>query len=111
MYNFTHSCEISRGRIHFKKAKKNLNLADIIMLQADVNYTIFFLKNGKRYVTAHSLKRYETVLEAYGFVRIHRAYLINRSHFKRYDSDNEMVLMNNNLTALISRRKKRNLIE
>ena len=106
MHKFAHSCEITSNRLYFKKARKALNLSDIIMLQADVNYTIFYLRNGKRYVTARSLKLYEILLETYGFIRIHRAFLINQLHLQEYDSQQDFVLMSNNLTAQISRRKK-----
>lgn len=110
MHKFVNSCEITSNRLYFKKARKALNLSDIIMLQADVNYTTFYLRNGKRYVTSRSLKLYEILLETSGFIRIHKAFLINRLHLQEYDSEQDFVLMSNNLIAPISRRKRINLI-
>lgn len=107
MHKFDHSCEILSNRLYFKKSQKALNLADIIMLQADVNYTIFYLKNGKRYVTARSLKLYESLLGTYGFIRTHRAFLINRQHVQEYGIQSDIALMSENMTAPISRRKKK----
>lgn len=109
-YHITHTCEILRGRLHFKRTRKIIDLSEIIMLQANVNYTTFFLKNGKQFLSARSIKLFELVLEGHGFIRTHRAYLINHKHLLKYDEVNESVLLSNNLIALISRRKKGNLI-
>jgi two-component system LytT family response regulator len=110
-YDFTHTCEILRGRLHFKRTQKFIDLSEIIMLQADVNYTTFFLKNGKRFISARSIKLYELILERHGFIRTHRAYLINREHLLKCNEANDSVFLSNNLIALISRRKKGNLIQ
>jgi DNA-binding LytR/AlgR family response regulator len=110
-YRITHTCEILRGRLHFKRSRKSIDLSEIIMLQADVNYTTFFLKNGKQFVSARSIKLYVEILEAHGFIRTHRAYLINREHLLKCNKQNDCVSLSNNLTALISRRKKGNLIQ
>ena len=110
-YDFTHTCEILRGRIHFKRTRKTIDLSEIIMLQADVNYTIFFLKNGKQFLSARSIKLFELMLEGHGFIRTHRAYLINRKHLLKYNDTNDSVFLSNNLIALISRRRKGNLTQ
>jgi DNA-binding LytR/AlgR family response regulator len=110
-YHITHSCEILRGWLHFKRSRKSIDLSEIIMLRADVNYTIFFLKNGKQFLSARSIKLYESMLEGHGFIRTHRAYLINREHLLKCNETNDSVFLSNNLTALISRRKKGNLIQ
>lgn len=79
------------------------------MLQADVNYTTFFLKNGKQFLSARSIKLYELMLKGHGFIRTHRAYLINREHLLTCDDKKASVFLSNNHTALISRRKKGSL--
>ena len=81
------------------------------MLQANVNYTIFFLKNGKQFLSARSIKLFEVILEEHGFIRTHRAYLINREHLLKCNEANDSVFLSNNLSALISRRRKGNLIQ
>jgi DNA-binding LytR/AlgR family response regulator len=110
-YNITHTCEILRGRLHFKRTRKMIDLSEIIMLQANINYTTFFLKNGKQFLAPRSIKLFELMLAGHGFIRTHRAYLINREHLLKCDETNDSVFLSNNLTALISRRKKGNLIQ
>ena len=108
-YELPKSCEILRGRLHFKRTRKTIDLAEIIMLQADVNYTTFFLKNGKKFLSSRSIKLYELMLEGHGFIRTHRSYVINLEHLLKYDEINDRISLSNNLTALISRRRKGNL--
>jgi DNA-binding LytR/AlgR family response regulator len=110
-YNITHTCEILRGRLHFKRTRKTIDLSEIIMLQANVNYTIFFLKSGKQFLSARSIKLFELMLGGHGFIRTHRAYLINREHLLKCDEPKDSVTLSNNLTALISRRRKGNLTQ
>ncbi len=108
-YDITHTCEILRGWLHFKRSRKSINLSEIIMLRADVNYTTFYLKSGKQFLSARSIKLFEIVLEGHGFVRTHRAYIVNREHLLKCDELTESIFLSNNLTALISRRRKGNL--
>lgn len=81
------------------------------MLRADVNYTTFYLKSGKQFLSARSIKLYELMLAGHGFIRTHRAYLINREHLLKCNEANNSVFLSNNLTALISRRRKGSLIQ
>ena len=108
-YDLPKSCEILRGRLHFKRTRKTIDLSEIIMLQADVNYTTFFLKNGKKFLSSRSIKLYELILKGHGFIRTHRSYLINLEHLLKCNETNDSVFLSNNLTALISRRRKGNL--
>jgi two-component system, LytTR family, response regulator len=108
--DLSQTCCIKKDNLFFLRTHKTIPLSDIIMLQANVNYTVFHLKSGKQFMSARSIKLYDLTLGGHGFIRTHRAYLINRQHLREYDNLNELILMSNNLTALISRRKKGNLI-
>jgi two-component system, LytTR family, response regulator len=71
-----------------QKKKHTLALADIVMCEGFVNYTLIYLNNGRKIVTAHTLKSFENSLNESGFTRIHRAYLINYQHYSSFDKDN-----------------------
>lgn len=58
-----------------------LELSDITYLSSEDKYTILYTKDGY-YVDRTSLKDYEAMLEAYGFCRIHRKYLVNLSEHR-----------------------------
>lgn len=76
------------------------------MLTADINYTSIHLLCGKVLLVPRTIKIFEDLLSNYAFIRTHRAYLVNQRHLKEYDLPNNCVKMSNNMTALISRRRK-----
>ena len=100
-------CIISKGKMDFVYQKKKILLTEIIMLEANANYTYFHLLNGEKVVISRTMKLFDNLLKDYPFTRVHRSFIINESHLKSYDADKECVLMSNNLLAMISRRKKR----
>jgi DNA-binding LytR/AlgR family response regulator len=59
------------------KTSKKVFVSDVILLKGDINYTIFYLENGKQKIVAHPIKFFEPYLETHGFLRIHRSFLIN----------------------------------
>jgi DNA-binding LytR/AlgR family response regulator len=75
------------------------------MLRGEVNYTILCLKNGKSIMVAHTLKYFEDQLNKFGFMRVHRAFLVNPKHILKYDSVGHKIEMDCNLIAFVSRRK------
>ena len=78
----------------------------VILIEGNINYTKFYLKEGKERVVAHSIKFFETHLENHGFLRVHRAFMINPNHVKTYNSEQEILTMTNGQIAPISRRRK-----
>ncbi|MBO6518049.1 MAG: response regulator transcription factor [Bacteroidia bacterium] len=53
---------------------------EIIRCEADVNYTRFYIADGRSLIIARTLKEYELLLSSKGFVRVHRRHLINLDH-------------------------------
>ncbi len=87
------------------KSCPDIQSSQIIMLQGDSNYTIIYLNNGKKIVNSNTLKVYEKKLSAEGFLRVHRAYLVNPIFMSSFDMDKKSVLMKNGMKAEVSRRK------
>ena len=107
MNNYTpHFCEITNDKLYFIRSRKKVLLKEIIMLTADINYTSIHLLCGKVLLIPRTIKIFEDLLSEYAFIRTHRAYLVNELHLKAYDLPNNCLKMNNNMTALISRRRK-----
>jgi DNA-binding LytR/AlgR family response regulator len=88
-----------------QKTSKKIFVKTVILLEGDINYTIFHLEDGKQQVVAHSIKFFETFLETHGFLRVHRSYMINPSHVKNLNKNEYKVTMNNGIEAIISRRR------
>jgi DNA-binding LytR/AlgR family response regulator len=89
------------------RTSKKILVSSVILLEGNVNYTTFYLENGKSKLVAHSIKFFEPYLETLGFLRVHRAYMVNPIHVKGYQREDESLMMTNGLMANISRRRKR----
>jgi DNA-binding LytR/AlgR family response regulator len=87
------------------KTHKSICLHEVIMLRGELNYTTFCLKNGKTIMIAHTLKYFEEQLNKFGFMRVHRAFLVNPDYILKYDSVGHTIEMDCNLFAQVSRRK------
>jgi two-component system LytT family response regulator len=88
-----------------QKTSKKIFVKTVILLEGDINYTIFHLEDGKQQVVAHSIKFFETFLETHGFLRVHRSFMINPNHVKNLNKNEYKVIMNNGIEAIISRRR------
>lgn len=91
------------------KTSRKISIKDVVLLEGDINYTIFHLKCGKEKLVAHSIKFFEPFLETHGFLRVHRSFMINPNHVKEYNQEHEILTMTNGQKANISRRKKHTL--
>lgn len=59
-------------------------VTDILYAQADDNYSIIHLQDGKRHVVSKTLKFFDEMLSELGFVRVHKSHLINLSCIVEY---------------------------
>lgn len=88
------------------KTSSKVFINSVVLIEGNVNYTKFYLKEGKEKVVAHTLKFFESFLETHGFLRVHRAFMINPNYVKAYNSEQEFLTMSNGQIANISRRRK-----
>lgn len=90
-----------------RRNKRAIAMKEIVMLRGYSNYTHFYLQNGGYQITAHTLKYYEEQLLENGFLRVHRAVIINKEFViaKREDA----VEMSNGEEIEIARRRKCNV--
>ena len=80
---------------------------DIIYMEANSNYTTFFLTGNRKVTATKTLKDFEELLPASIFIRIHHSYLINKNGVEKYiKGDGGQVLMKNGVTLDVARRKK-----
>jgi DNA-binding LytR/AlgR family response regulator len=92
------------------KTSRKVQIKDVIFLKGDINYSTVYLENGKTKTLAHTLKFYEEFLRIHGFLRVHRAFLINPNYITEYCQEKEIVKMKNGHEATISRRRKGEMI-
>lgn len=61
-----------------------IDLDCIVRLQAERNYTIFYLVDGSSVFVARTLKEYEDALAGASFMRVHQSHIINLNKVVRY---------------------------
>jgi two-component system LytT family response regulator len=83
---------------------------DIIRLQGEGSYTKFFFTDKMSILTAHTIKNYEEILLNYGFIRVHKSHLINKSHVVNYMTDGMLTMIDASKVE-ISRRRKEEVME
>jgi two-component system LytT family response regulator len=90
---------------------KIIDVKDIIRVEADNNYSIFYFTNKSKLIVSKTLKEYEQLLAPYNFYRIHQSHLINTAYVSGIQSsEGDYVLLSNNETFELSRRRKPDFI-
>lgn len=84
-----------------------VELADIIYLEAESNYTYIYLQATGRILVSKTLKDFGELLPPSVFFRIHHSFLINKNHVRKYlRGEGGQVLMSNGKMLDVARRKK-----
>ena len=88
------------------------DIADIMYLEADNNYTRFYFSNAEKMIVAKAMKDFEDVLNPDQFVRIHKSTIINLLYLKDYSNKSGLtVKMHNNTELSISRRRSADFLD
>jgi two-component system, LytTR family, response regulator len=83
-----------------------IEVAEIVSLQADSNYTVIHMRDMQKLVITKTLKEFEELLDADRFARIHKSYIVNLNHIREYSSaDGGLVKMIDGNQWSISRRQ------
>ena len=87
--------------------------SDILYLEAATNYTLIHLQNGKVKVSPKTLLFHINNSLNKSFVRIHRAFCVNKDYIQNYDKKENanMIMLTGGIELAVSRRKKRALLE
>jgi|SRR5699024_3859948 len=89
-----------------------IRVKEILYCQSQSNYTMVLLQSGKKLIFSKTLKDTESILNKYGFLRIHQSYLINPLHLIKYvKNDGGFVIMSNEKEIPISTSKRKSLTE
>lgn len=83
-----------------------INLENIISIEANGMYSEITLKHSEKILITKPLKQIELQIESSDFFRVHRSYLINIQHVKRFDSEKSIIVMSDNSFVHLARRRK-----
>jgi two-component system, LytTR family, response regulator len=89
-----------------------IEIADILKLEADGAYTMFFIKPNRKLLVSKNLKEYEMLLSEYNFYRVHHSCLINLNEVEKYvKSEGGYIILKDGSIANISQRRKEKFME
>ena len=98
--------------LHTADFIKVVDTRQIIRLEADGNYTRFYLKSGEKVLITRTLKEYDELLAPQGFLRVHQSHLINLDQIESYvKSDGGYIRMKDQSRVPVSVRKKSMVID
>lgn len=84
-----------------------VHIKDIVRLQAEGNYTTFFLAGKSSIIVSRPIKEYEATLESAGFFRVHQSHIINLNLIDRYlKGEGGTVVMEDGTEIEVARRRK-----
>lgn len=72
-----------------------LPIQEILYAQANTSYTLFVEVSGKIWSMSKPLSFFQKKLGAMGFFRIHRSYMINLQHLRRFDKTEGLAYLIN----------------
>lgn len=113
--NFLHNLknietDIPRLAIATKENTVFFDIKNIMRCEASNNYTFFYLKNGKKFLSSKTLKEYDAILSEYNFFRVHKSHLVNLNYVHELTSKG-VLIMRDQSTVEVSRRKKQMVLE
>lgn len=84
---------------------------EILYCKADDNYTQIFLRSGKKKLVSKTLKFFEDALTSFGFVRVHKSYLVNVNEIAGYKKGKGgSVVLSSGQEIIVSASKKANVL-
>lgn len=89
-----------------------IGLDDIIRIQGESNYTIFYLTDNKQIIISRTLKEYEELLGEFNFCRVHKKHIINIKHVCSYSKGKGgLATMSDGFEVAVSVRRKAYFLE
>jgi len=96
------------------KTMESIHLLDknnITHCESDGSYCTIYTTDEEQIVTSRPLKDFDEMLTGSGFYRVHRSFLINLSHIKRFDkAEGGTLILSNNYKIPVASRKRDILI-
>jgi DNA-binding LytR/AlgR family response regulator len=94
-----------------RKKFEKINYSDIIYLEGCINYTLIHLKNGQVKISPRTLLYHIQRSLNESFIRIHRAFCINKTYLETYDAVQtpQYLYLQGGIRLAVSRRKRKAL--
>lgn len=97
--------------LRFMSSSVRVHSSEISFLQSSVNYCYFYLRDGRRLVSAKTLKYYNDLLSDGEFIRVHKSYLLNFRCIQHILVETQEIRLNSGLVVPIARRQFRQVLK
>jgi two-component system LytT family response regulator len=96
---------------YYIKQNNAVLINDLVYLQALENYTCFHFKDGSSLISSYTLKKHESALPGFTFLRVNRSTIINSNYVRKVVNKNRtnFIRMKNGLEIRVSRRRQESL--
>jgi two-component system LytT family response regulator len=89
-----------------------IKIEEIVNIEADSNYSVFYLANGSKIMSSKRLAIYEEMLISQSFVRVHKSSIVNLNHVTKYQRGRSgNLFMSNGTIIKVSENKKDELLK
>jgi two-component system LytT family response regulator len=89
-----------------------LNITDIVMCEAEGNYTTICSSDGNKLICSKNIGTIEDILDDKYFFRCHKSFLVNLRHVKKLSKgESHELLLSHKLVAKVAHQKKEELLE
>jgi two-component system, LytTR family, response regulator len=105
VFFFKEALTIHKIAIHNRSEIVLVDTEDIIRFEADRNYSLIYLMNGKKIMSTKPLADYEKSVPEEIFIRIHKKNLINRMHINTFKKGERLIIMVDGSALEVSRLK------
>lgn len=100
----------ARIAIHVNRKIQFMTVSQILYCKSERNYTAITTIDGDHYMVTRNLTFVRKQLEPFGFILIHKSWLINANYVEGLQMDKEMsIILKNNKEFKVARRKKSSL--
>jgi two-component system, LytTR family, response regulator len=84
---------------------------EIIMCEADGNYTKLYVEKNETIFVSQTLKKLEEKLSHPEFFRVHNSYIINLTKVREYIKTESYIVLNNDMKVPVARQRKAFFLE
>ncbi len=96
------------------KTTENIHLIEISSIthcQSDTVYTTIYTTGDEAILSSKPIKDYDEMLVAFGFFRVHRSFLINLAHIRRFEKrEGGVIILTNGFEIPVASRKREEFI-
>lgn len=89
----------------FLNKRTKVNTSEITLLEGDINYTKIYFEQRAPLMVAVTLKKVESLLKEYGFLRVHKKFIVSLNYADYSLLTSGYILLPGGILIKISRRK------